>query len=80
MEKSTLNEIISYVPKRNRTAVIEARAQHALISVINLLESIYESYPVDQAELLHKKILNAIRVRDPQKFFNKIKVLEDDKD
>jgi hypothetical protein len=48
--------------------VIESRANNIIASAINLLEQIDQTFPPDQAENLSRKLLNAIRTRDVDRF------------
>jgi hypothetical protein len=66
--KSILEEISSYVPKKNKEDLIEARAQHIIVSAINLLESIDESFDHAEAEALKKRFISSIRGADPNRF------------
>jgi len=54
--------------ERDRRYIVESRATNVIASAIRLIEQIEESYPADQAENLVRKLLNAIRDRDPKKF------------
>ena len=75
--RSILEEINSYVPKKNKSDVIESRAQHIIVSAINLLESIDESFTVEEADLLKRRFVSSIRGADPTRFtrmVNRIKV------
>ena len=53
---------------RDRRYIIESRASNVIASAIRLLEQIESTFPADQAENLNRKLLNAIRDRDPSKF------------
>lgn len=66
--RSLLEELDSMYIERDRKHVIESRANNIIASAINLLEQIEAAYPADQAENLQRKLLNAIRLRDPEKF------------
>jgi hypothetical protein len=66
--RSILEEISSYVPQKNKEELIEARAQHIIVSAINLLESIDESFTPDEAESLKKRFVSSIRGSDPGRF------------
>ena len=48
--------------------VIESRASNVISSAIRLLEQIESTYTPEEAEKLNRKLLNAIRDRDPSKF------------
>lgn len=53
---------------RDRRYIIESRATNVIASAIRLIEQIEASYPPDQAENLVRKLLNAVRDKDPGKF------------
>ncbi len=71
--KSILEEISSYVPQKSKEELIEARAQHIIVSAINLLESIDESFTPEQAEMLKKRFVSSIRGSDPNRFTRMVK-------
>jgi hypothetical protein len=54
--------------ERDRRYIIESRASNVIASAIRLVEQIESSFPDDQAENLTRKLLNAIRDKDPSKF------------
>ena len=53
---------------RDRRYVVESRATNVISSAIRLIEQIEAAYPPDQADNLVRKLLNAIRDKDPAKF------------
>jgi hypothetical protein len=53
---------------RDKRYIVESRADNVISSAIRLIEQIEQMYPQDQAENLVRKLLNAIRDRDPSKF------------
>lgn len=53
---------------RDRRYIIESRADNVIASAIRLVEQIEATFPADQAENLTRKLLNAIRDKDPSKF------------
>lgn len=63
-----MEEISSYVPQRSKEDLIEARAQHIIVSAINLLESIDETFSPEEAEALKKRFVSSIRGADPNRF------------
>lgn len=71
--RSILEEISSYVPQKSKEELIEARAQHIIVSAINLLETINESFTEDEAEALRKRFLSSIRGSDPERFSRMVK-------
>jgi len=56
-----------------RRYIVESRASNVIASAIRLLEQIEELYDADQAENLQRKLLNAIRLRDPDKFARSVR-------
>jgi len=71
--RSILEEISAYVPQRSKEELIEARAQHIIVSAINLLESIDESFSAEDAEALKKRFVSSIRGADPNRFTRMVK-------
>ena len=66
--KSLLEELELIGNNRDIHHVIESRANNIISSTINLLEMIKRHYDADKAELLEKKLLSAMRGRDPNRF------------
>jgi hypothetical protein len=66
--RSLLEELDSMYIERDRRHIIENRASNIIASAISLLEQIDENYPADQAENLTRKLINAIKLRNPDKF------------
>ena len=70
--KSILEELDSIYDEkfadRDCRYVIESRAQHVIMSAIRLLAQIESSFSPEQAENLSRKLLNAIRDKNPDKF------------
>jgi len=66
--RSILDELDDLYAERDRRLVIESRANNIIASAINLLEQIDQTFPPDQAENLSRKLLNAIRTRDIDRF------------
>jgi hypothetical protein len=71
--RSILEEISTYVPQKSKEDLIEARAQHIIVSAINLLESIDDSFPPEEAEALKKRFVSSIRGSDPNRFTRMVK-------
>ncbi len=71
--RSILEEISAYVPQKSKEELIEARAQHIIVSAINLLESIDESFSPEDAEALKKRFVSSIRGSDPNRFTRMVK-------
>lgn len=66
--RSLLEELDAMYIERDQRHVIETRASNIIASAIRLLEQIDESYSPEQAENLTRKLINAIKLRDPGKF------------
>jgi len=66
--RSLLEELDSMYIERDQRHVIETRAGNVIASAIRLLEQIDQTYSVEQADNLKRKLLNAISQRDPAKF------------
>jgi hypothetical protein len=58
---------------RDRRYIIESRADNVMASAIRLVEQIEASYAPEQAENLIRKLLNAIRDKDPKKFTRSVR-------
>ncbi len=78
--KSLLEELNAVALKKDSEAVIESRAAHVINSAINLLTTIKENFPPDQAYELERRFLNSIKGGDPAKFTRGIRKLRDAKD
>jgi hypothetical protein len=66
--RSILEELDNLYTERDQRHVIENRANNIIASAIRLLEQIDKSYTPEQAENLTRKLINAIKLRDPGKF------------
>ena len=66
--KSLLHELESLADNRDRTSVIEARANNIITSAINLLEMIKLNYTEEQSQMLERKLLAAIKNKDQRRF------------
>jgi hypothetical protein len=66
--RSLLEELDSLYAERDQRHVIENRASNIIASAIRLMEQIDTCYSTEQAENLHRKLINAIKLRDPSKF------------
>jgi hypothetical protein len=71
--RSLLEELDAMYIERDQRHVIETRASNVIASAIRLMEQIDEIYPLDQAENLKRKLLNAINQRDPGKFIRTVR-------
>jgi hypothetical protein len=66
--RSLLEELESIGNNRDTTHIIESRGHNIITSAINLLEMIGRNYPPEQAEILERKLLSAIKSKDQTRF------------
>lgn len=66
--RSLLEELEAIGNNRDANHIIESRAHNIITSAINLLEMINKNYDQEQAQLLEKKLLSAIKNRDQTRF------------
>lgn len=66
--RSLLDELNSMYVDKDKRHVIENRASNIIASAIRLMEEIDATYTPEQSENLQRKLLNAIKLRDPGKF------------
>lgn len=66
--KSLLEELEQVGKNRDINHIVESRAHSIITSAINLLDLINKNYDSETSELLERKLLNAIRAKDQEKF------------
>ena len=71
--RSILEELDSLYAERDNRHVIENRASNIISSAIRLLEQIDAHYTPEQADNLARKLINAIKLRDPGKFTRSVR-------
>ena len=75
--RSILEELDSIYQERNqdrdRRYIIESRASNVIAAAIRLIEQMEQDFSPEQAENLTRKLLNAIRDRDPTKFVRTVR-------
>jgi len=71
--KSLIEELDLFVPQRDKHQIIEARASNVIASAMNLVSLINESFTVEEAEELNRRLFNAIKNQDPDKFNRKVR-------
>ena len=71
--RSLLQELEAIGTNRDTKHIIESRGHNIITSAINLLEMINRHYDPEQAQILEKKLLNAIKSRDQSKFAKSVK-------
>ena len=75
--RSLLEELDALYVQRDCRHVIESRGVNVIASAVRLLEQIDKNYSPDQAEVLGRKLLNAIRLRDATKFTRSVKRVDE---
>jgi hypothetical protein len=71
--RSILEELDALYAERDSRHIIENRASNIIASAIRLLEQIDEKYTPEQADNLQRKLINAIKLRDPGKFTRSVR-------
>jgi len=71
--RSLLEELDSMYVERDRRLIIENRAANVIANAIRLLEQIEQEFDPEQAENLTRKLLNAIRTKDSDKFSRSVR-------
>jgi hypothetical protein len=71
--RSLLEELEAIGNNRDTTHIIESRAHNIITSAINLIEMINRHYPEEQAQILERKLLSAIKSRDQARFAKSLK-------
>jgi hypothetical protein len=71
--KSLIEELDLFVPQRDKHQILEARASNVIASAVNLMNLIAESFSEEEADELQRRLLGAIKNRDPDKFNRKIR-------
>ena len=66
--RSILEEINAMSPKRDKKQIVESNATQVIVTAINLINLINESFDVETAADLNKRLINSIRTKDPKKF------------
>ena len=77
--RSLLEELESIGSDRDINHVIESRAHNVITSAINLVELINRHYSSEKAELLEKKLLSAIKGKEPLRFAKSLRKKNEDK-
>lgn len=71
--RSLLEELELLGNNRDTNHIIESRGHNIITSAINLLEMINKHYTPEQAVVLEKKLLSAIKNRDQNRFSKSIR-------
>jgi hypothetical protein len=75
--RSLLEELETIGKNRDTSHIIESRANNIITSAIHLLEVIERNFTAEQAAILEKKLLIAIKNRDGEKFTRSLKRSKD---
>lgn len=76
--RSLLEELEAIGNNRDLGLIIESRAHNVITSAINLVELINRHYSKDKAEILERKLLNAIKSKDSQRFAKSLRKKNED--
>ena len=76
--RSILEELDTLYVERDRRLMIENRAKNLIENAVRLIEQIEAEYTAEQAENLTRKLLNAIRNRDSDKFARSVRRTHED--
>lgn len=71
--KSILEELNSVVLARDKTSVIESRASHVISSAVFLMELIEDTYGIEEATAINRRLLNSIKNKDTDKFIRSLR-------
>lgn len=71
--RSLLEELEAIGKNRDTTHIIESRGHNIITSAINLIEMINRNYSPEQASILERKLLGAIKSKDQTKFSKSLK-------
>ncbi len=71
--RSLLEELETISRERDTKHIIESRANNIIASAIHLMEVIERNFTPEQAAILEKKLLIAIKNRDGEKFSKSLK-------
>jgi hypothetical protein len=76
--RSILDELNDLHITKDKKHLMESRGSNIIQSAINLFEQIDAAYDRDQADDLQRKFINAIKARDPQKFYRSVRRKDED--
>ena len=63
-----LSQITGTITESDKLNMTASRGSHALAAGINFINMVKESFNEEDAEILTKRFLNAIKTSDPRKF------------
>ena len=76
--RSLLAELDELLIHKDKEKILESRASNIIIGAINLIRYIHENYDPDTAGELERRLLNAIKGRDPNKFFRGVRKIQNE--
>lgn len=71
--RSLLEELESIGQNRDARHIIESRGHNIITSAINLIELMNKQYGEEQAAILERKLLSAIKSKDQARFSKSIR-------
>lgn len=71
--RSLLEELESIGQNRDTKHIIESRGHNIITSAINLIELMTKHYGEEQAAILERKLLSAIKAKDQARFSKSIR-------
>jgi hypothetical protein len=71
--RSILQELESLYKDRDKKLMIENRAANVIESAIRVIEQIEQEYDAPTAEVLTRKLVNAIKTKDSKKFARSVR-------
>ncbi len=76
--RSILTELDELLTHKDKDNLLESRANNIINGAINLIKYIRENYEAETAGELERRLLNAIKGQDPNKFTRGIRKLKDE--
>tara|TARA_B100000925_G_scaffold288205_1_gene268776 strand:- start:748 stop:999 length:252 start_codon:yes stop_codon:yes gene_type:complete len=76
--RSLLEELNNFADRKDRSYLLESRANNVIASAIHLVEMIDNHYTADDAADLKKRLFNAIKTSDPRKFTRGIRRIQNE--
>jgi hypothetical protein len=76
--RSLLEELNKFADRKDRSYILESRANNVIASAIHLVQMIDETYSADDALDLKKRLFNAIKTQDPRKFTRGIRRVQNE--
>jgi len=76
--RSLLEELNNYADRKDRSYLLESRANNVIASAIHLVEMIDKTYSAEDASDLKKRLFNAIKTSDPRKFTRGIRRIQNE--